>query len=194
MILLHSFPDFTFSLTISWSKDLSGQGSRTSLSGFHKSWKVTKLHLPWPPECCINPYEKKILKFCVQTEVLISPWSQCDFRLCFQSWLWKKCFWTSPKQWVDGFYRNIELDSHIKTMGKWRREKDPQICRHWVILASGGKNIMRLHGVASELIGFKIVSSHIHTKQFTALFSFAISQHTEHSLGFLKWQNMLNNI
>lgn len=150
-------------------------------------------HLPWPPECCINPYEKKILKFCIQTEMQISPWSQWDFRLCSQSWLWKKCFCTSPKQWVDRFCRHIELDRHIKTIGKWRREKDPQICRHWVILASGGQNLLRLQGVASKLTGFKFFSSHIHTKQFTALFSFAISQHTENSI-FLKWQTMLNNI
>lgn len=45
---------------------------------------------------------------------------------------------------------------------------------------------MRLHGVASELIGFKTVSSHIHTKGFTELFSFEISQHIENNLAIFK--------
>lgn len=71
----------------------------------------------------------------------ISPWSQWDFRLCPESWSWMKCFWASPKQWGEGLYWSIELDSHIKTMGKRRREKDPccKICRQLVILASSEK-------------------------------------------------------
>lgn len=78
-------------------------------------------HLPWPPECCIDP--KRILKVCTQTEILISPWSQWDFRLCSQPCLWKKCFWASPKQGVDGYSRSTELDSHIKTMGNGGEKK-----------------------------------------------------------------------
>lgn len=55
------------------------------------------------------------------------------------------------------------------------------------------KNITRLHGVVSELIGFKIVPLHIHTnavqihgREFTAFFSFATSQDSENSPAIFK--------
>lgn len=154
-------------------------------------------------KCCINPYEKGILEDCIQTEISqkylliyfnyvpISPWSQWNFRLRPESWSRKKCFWASPKQWGDGLYRSIELDSHIKTMGKRRREKDPccKTCRQLGHFNQWRKRIVRLHGVAGESLGFWSVSSCIYTEGFTVLFSFAMSQHTENSLAIFKMSN-----